>query len=72
MYTNDHIMYIQGLLLALNGLDIMVTLSVYVEYIKVLCKIFIKYMGTILQVYYNFLILLPKMIRNDFYYYHII
>jgi len=47
MYINDHIMYIQGLLLALNGLDIMVTLSVYVEYIKVLYKIFTKYMGTI-------------------------
>ncbi len=32
-------MYIQGLLLALNDLDIMVTLNVYFEYIKVLCKI---------------------------------
>jgi len=39
MYINDHIMYIQGLLLALNDCDIMVTLNVYFEYIKVLCKI---------------------------------
>jgi hypothetical protein len=38
-------MYIQGLLLTLNGIDIMVTLNVYFEYIKILCKIFTKYMG---------------------------
>jgi hypothetical protein len=36
---------IQGLLLALNGLNITVTLGVYFEYIKVLCT---KYLLTIL------------------------
>jgi hypothetical protein len=53
-------MYIQGLLLALNGVDIMVTLSIYFEYIKVLCKIFTKYMGTILQFIQTFLLYFLK------------
>jgi hypothetical protein len=45
-------MCIQRLLLTLNGLDIFeVTSGVYFEYIKILCKIFIKYIATILQVY---------------------
>jgi hypothetical protein len=40
-------MYIQRLLLTLNGLDIFeVTLGVYFEYIKVQRKIFIKYITT--------------------------
>jgi hypothetical protein len=46
MYTlnicqRPYYMCIQGLLLTFNGLDIMVTLGVYFEYIKVLHKIFI-------------------------------
>jgi hypothetical protein len=41
-------MCIQRLLLTLNNLDVMVTLGVYLEYIKVLCKIFTKYITTIL------------------------
>jgi hypothetical protein len=36
-------MCIQGLLLSLNGLHIMVTLGIYFEYIKFLCKIFNKF-----------------------------
>ncbi len=43
-------------------------LNVYFEYNKVSCKIFTKYMGTILQVYPNILIILPKVITNDIYY----
>ncbi len=34
--------YIQKLLLALNGFDIMDTLRVYFEYMKILCKMFTK------------------------------
>ncbi len=41
-------MCIQRLLLTSNGLDIMVTLGVYFEYIKVLYKIFTKYIAAIL------------------------
>ncbi len=41
-------MCIQGLLLTFNGFDSMVTLGVYFEYIKVICKILIKYIVTIL------------------------
>jgi len=58
-------MCIQGSLLTLNGLDIMVTLGVYFEHIKVLCKIFTKYIATTLLVYPNYLIIHPKMITND-------
>jgi hypothetical protein len=35
----------------MNDLDIMVTLYVYFEYIKILCEIFTKYIAPILQVY---------------------
>jgi hypothetical protein len=41
-------MGIQKLLLTLNGIDIMVTLCVYFEYIKTLCKIFIKYIAIVI------------------------
>jgi len=48
----------------------MVTLiSVYFEYIKILCKSFIKYIVPILQVYPNHIIILLKIIINDTYYY---
>jgi len=51
----------------------MVTLNcVYFEYIKFLCKIFVKYIVPILQVYPNHLIILPKMIKMDIYYYYYI
>jgi len=43
----------------------MVTLSVYFEYKKVLCKIFIKYIVAILQVNPNYFIILHKIIKND-------
>jgi hypothetical protein len=49
----------------------MVISSVYFEYIKFLCKIFTKYIVAILQVYWNDLIILPKVITNEIYY-HII
>jgi len=43
IYEQPYYMCIEGLLLTLNGLDIMVTLCVYFEYIKVICKLFTKY-----------------------------
>jgi hypothetical protein len=47
VYEWPYYMYIQRLLLTLNGLDIFeVTLGVYFEYIKVQRKIFIKYITT--------------------------
>jgi hypothetical protein len=48
IYQQLYYMCTQGLLLTFNGLDIVVTLGVYFEYIKVLHKIFIKYIATIL------------------------
>jgi len=48
----------------------MVTLiNVYFEYIKILCKIFIKYIVPILQVYPHHLIILVKILRNEIYMY---
>jgi len=74
IYEWPYYMCIQRLLLALNGLDVMVTLSVYFDYIKILCKIFTKYITTILQVYPSYFIILPTIITNDIHYYlyHII
>jgi hypothetical protein len=52
----------------INNLNIMVTLiSVYFEYIKILCKIYTKYIVPILQVYPNHLIILLKIITNEIY-----
>jgi hypothetical protein len=45
----------------------MVTLiSVYFEYIKILCKMFIKYIVPILQVYPNHHIILLKILQMTF------
>jgi len=55
-------MCIQELLLTFNGFYIMVTLCVYLEYIKVFRKIYIKYIVTILQIYPNYLIIHPNYI----------
>jgi hypothetical protein len=53
----------------INGLNIMVTLiSVYFEYIKILCKIFITYIVPIFQVYPNHLIIFLKIINIILYY----
>ncbi len=41
VYERPYYICIQRLLLTLNGLDIMVTLGVYFDYINILCKIFI-------------------------------
>jgi hypothetical protein len=32
MYVNDHVMYIKGLLLALNGLDIIMRFSIFISF----------------------------------------
>ncbi len=55
----------------INGLNIMVTLiSVYFEYIKIICKIFTKYIVLILQVYPDHFIILLKVITNEYIYIH--
>jgi len=51
MYMNNQITYVFKFIISINGLNIMVTLDVYFEYIKVLRKIFTKYIVPILQVY---------------------
>jgi len=56
-YECPYAMCIQRLLLALSDLHIIITLGLYFEYIKVLCKIFIKCIATILQVYPNYFII---------------
>jgi len=43
------------------------TLGVYFEYIKVLCKIFIKCTTAILQIYPIYLIIFLEIILNDIY-----
>jgi hypothetical protein len=67
VYEHPYYMCIQGLLLTLNGLNIMDTLGVYFEYIKVLCKIFIKCIAAILQIYPNYFIIFLEIIKNDIY-----
>jgi hypothetical protein len=62
-------MCIRVLIININGLDIMVRLnSVYFGHIKILCRIFVKYIMPILQVYPNHLIILLTIITNDIYY----
>jgi hypothetical protein len=57
VYEWPYYICIQGLsLILLNGFNIMVTQSVYFEYIKVLCKIFTKYNVTVLLFYPIYLI----------------
>jgi hypothetical protein len=63
VYERSYYMCIQGLL-ALNGLNIMVTLNIYFENIKVPCKIFTKCIVAILQVYPSYLNILLKIITN--------
>jgi len=49
----------------------MVTLNgIYFEYMKIICKIFAKYIVPILQVCPNHFIILLKMITNEMYYYY--
>jgi len=60
MYSN--------ILISINGLNIMVTLGVYFEYIKIL-KFFINYIMPILQVYPSYFITLLKIIAKSIYYY---
>jgi hypothetical protein len=51
----------------------MVTLiSVYLESIKISCKIFVKYIMPILQVYPNHLIIFLKIITNDILNYYLL
>ncbi len=57
-------------IISINGLDIMVTLNnVHFEYIKILCKIFAKYIMPTLKVYPNLFIIFLKIITNTIYYY---
>jgi len=47
----------------------MVTLGIYFEYIKILSKIFSKYIVAILQICPIYFIIYPKIITNDIYCY---
>ncbi len=59
-----------NIIISINGLDIMVRLNdIYFEYIKIICKIFAKYIVPILQVYQNHFIIFLKIITTDIYYY---
>jgi len=64
MYSN--------IIINMNGLNIMVTLYVYFEYIKILYTIFTKYIAPILQVYQKYFIILLKSITTENYYYYFI
>jgi hypothetical protein len=49
-----------------NGLDIIIALnSVYFEYVKNLCKIFVKCIMQILKIYPNHFIIFLKMVTNE-------
>jgi hypothetical protein len=56
MYINILHMY-STIIISINGLDFMITLYVYFEYIKFLRKIFTKYIAPILQVYPSYFII---------------
>jgi hypothetical protein len=61
--------YYMCIIIKINCLDIIVTLCIYFEYIKILCKIFAKYFVPILQIYPSNPIILLKIVTNDTYYY---
>jgi hypothetical protein len=45
-----------NIIININGLDIMVTLNgIYIEYIKIICKMFVKYIVAILQMNFIFI-----------------
>jgi hypothetical protein len=69
MYMNDRLHIYSNIVSSINGFDIMVTLHVHFEYIKILCEIFTKYILPILQIYPNYFIICLKIITNDIYYY---
>ncbi len=56
-----------NIIISINAFDIMVTLGVYFEYIKILCKIFIKYNVAISQFYPSYFIILLNIITNEIY-----
>jgi len=62
--------YSDIIIISINGLNIMVTLSVYFKYIKILCNIFIQYIMPILQVYPNHFTILLKIITYEIYYFY--
>ncbi len=68
---NNHIRCVFKYYININGFDIMVTLNnVYFEHIKILCKIFAKYIVPTLQDYPNHFMILLEIITNDIYYYY--
>jgi len=71
MYMTTILHVYSSIIISINGFDIITTLiSGYFEYIKILCKIFTKYIMPILQVYPHHLIIFLKIITNDIYYYY--
>jgi hypothetical protein len=62
-----------NIIININDLDIMVTINdIYIEYIKIICKIFVKYIVPISQIYLDHLIILLKIITNEIYYNYIL
>jgi len=56
-----------NIIIIINDLDIMVTLNgIYYEYIKIVHKIFVKYIVPIIQVYPNHFITLKKLLQMTF------
>jgi hypothetical protein len=55
------------IIININAFDIMVTIDVYFECIKILCKIFIKYNLAILQCYPIYFIMILRIIKNEIY-----
>jgi hypothetical protein len=56
-----------SIIISINGLDIMVTLiSVYFSYIKILHKIFTKYIAPILQFIHTILLYFLKLLQMTF------
>ncbi len=47
-------------IISINDLNMMVTLNIYFEYIKILHKIFTKHIVPVLQVYPSYFIILKK------------
>jgi hypothetical protein len=55
-----------SIIISINGLNIMVPLDVYFEYIKILYEIFIEYIVAILQVHPSYLVILLKSLKMPF------
>jgi len=56
-------------IISINALNIIVTLYIYIKYIKLLHKIFVKHIVPSLQIHPNYFIIILKIITKDIYNY---